>query len=135
MSLRPVCVLVLGCATGLFAGCGSGLATVSGEVSVDGKAVEKGVISYVPADGPGEPATANIENGRYELRTSPGNKRVQISVPVVVDRRKDSPAANAQTIEITRETLPERFNSKTELTFEVKSGSNTKDWPLDTKKK
>jgi hypothetical protein len=135
MSLRPVCVLLLVFATGLLAGCGSGLATVSGEVSVDGKTVEKGVISYVPADGPGEPATANIENGRYEIRTSPGNKRVQISVPVVVDRRKDSNAAAAQTIEITRETLPERFNSKTELTFEVKSGSNTKDWQLDTKKK
>jgi hypothetical protein len=134
MSLRPVCVLPLVFATGLFAGCGS-LATVSGEVSVDGKAAEKGVISFVPADGPGEPATASIENGRYEIRTSPGNKRVQISVPVV-EKRKDSTATNAQIIEITHgETLPDRFNTKTELTFEVKPGSNTKDWQLDTKKK
>ncbi len=134
MNLRPVCGALLGLATaGLLAGCGSGLATVTGEVKVDDKAVEKGVISYVPADGPGAPATANIENGRYEIRTTPGNKKVQISVPVVTSKRPGSSAPGAPMIEITAESLPERYHSKTELSFEVKPGTNTKDWSLKRK--
>jgi hypothetical protein len=108
----------------LAGGCGS-TATVSGEVTVDGKPIDKGVISYVPADDKGAPATAPIENGRYELKTRPGNKRVQISQTVVVGKRDG--------YEITEERLPARFHSRTELTFEVQSGANTRDWNLETK--
>ncbi|HEY1189128.1 MAG TPA: hypothetical protein VGE74_15850 [Gemmata sp.] len=122
--------LLVGCG-----GSGPAPATVSGEVKVNGVAVEKGVISYIPADSTGAPATGDIKNGRYEIATTAGKKRVQISVPVVKDRRKESQAPDAQWVEITAETLPEKYNAKTELTFDVVAGSNTKDWALDTKKK
>lgn len=120
------------------AGCGGSgpaSATVSGEVKVNGAPVDKGIISYVPDEGTGAAATAEITNGRYELQTTAGKKRVQISVPVVIDRRKDSPAPSAQMIDITAESVPERYNAKTELTFDVQAGSNTRDWALDVKKK
>jgi len=97
--------------------------------------LEKGVISFAPGDGTGAPATANVENGRYELRTTAGKKVVQISAPVVVDKRKEHPGKDAAWVDITSERLPPRFNSKSELTFDVQPGSNTKDWIIDLKKK
>jgi hypothetical protein len=131
---RAVLIVVLAAVgAGLAGGCGPGTATVGGSVTVDGQPLEKGTISYVPADGPGTPAQAAVENGRYDLRTAPGKKLVQISAPAVVGKRKEYNAPDAPLVEVTAERLPERYNSKTELTFEVKPGGNTKDWALETK--
>lgn len=127
------------CAAVLLAGCGGpkwpAAATVSGEVKLNGVPVKKGVISYVPADGTGAPATAEINGGRYEITTTAGAKKVQISVPVVTDRRPESAAPGAPMMEFTAESVPEKYNAKTELEFDAKAGGNSKDWDLDIKKK
>src|SRR3954463_11952348 len=81
------------------AGCGPAVAVVTGEVQVDGKPMAKGVITVTPAQGP--PTTANVVEGRYEVRTTPGEQRVMFSMPVVVSTRKDSKSPNATLIEIT----------------------------------
>jgi hypothetical protein len=131
-------VVVAAClaAAGL-TGCDGGPAgaTVSGEVKVNGVPVAAGVIAYVPADSTGSPVTAEIKDGRYEVRTTAGSKRVQISVPVVTGRRKAHVGPDAPWIEVTKESLPDRYHTRTELTLDVKSGSNTKDWDLAVKKK
>src|SRR5262249_40612492 len=130
---RQAFLLVVALVVGLLGGCGSPTATVSGEVTVAGQPLEKGVISCIPADGNGGPVTASIENGKYQLVTVPGKKVVQISAPVVVGQRPEHNGPGAAMVEITEEGLPEKYNSKTELTFEAKSGSNTKDWPIADK--
>lgn len=138
MSWRTCLGVLLGLgAAGLLAGCSSGpaSATVSGEVKVNGAPVEKGTISFAPAEGKGAPASGEIKNGRYEVRTTAGKKLVQISAPVVTGKRKDSSAPDAQWLEITEESIPEKYNSKSELNFDVQSGSNSKDWALEVKKK
>lgn len=117
----------------VLSGCGTSPGTVSGEVTVDGVPLKKGVISFVPADGKGEPITVEIEDGKYELKTLPGPKLIQVSAPRVVGKRKEYDAPDAPLMEITEESLPERYNSKTELTFEVQSGSNTKNLELKVK--
>lgn len=117
------------------AGCGQRAATVSGQVTVDDQPLKKGVIVFAPADGNGPPAQATIENGRYEVETLPGNKRVQISAPVVIGKKKEYDAPDAPLVEITGESLPDRYHSNSELTFEVKVGANAKDWPLTVKKR
>ena len=71
-------LLLIVAGTGPASGCGPASATVSGAVTVDNKPVERGVISFVPAEGQGAPATANIEHGRYEVRTFAGNKHVPL---------------------------------------------------------
>jgi hypothetical protein len=116
---------------GLLGGCGPATATVSGEVTVNGEAVEAGVISFVPDDGAGAPGTTAIEDGRYELQMAPGKKRVQISHTVVTGKRPAYNGPGAPLIEITEERLPPRFNSHTELTFEAQAGRQTKNWNLD----
>lgn len=129
-----VLLLLLGLGTlGALVGCGSAPATVTGEVTVDGQRLEKGTISYIAAEGSEPPVTASIANGAYELRTMPGKKRVQISAPVLAEKRREHNGPDAPWVEVTRERLPERFNSNTELTFEVEAGNNTKNWNIDTR--
>jgi hypothetical protein len=117
----------LGLAFVLLSGCGAGTATVTGEVLVDGQPLQQGVISFVPADEQGEPASDNIENGKYEIQMLAGKKLVQISAPVVVGRRDE--------YELTEESLPDRYHAKTELTYDAPSGPSTKNWSLESNKR
>ena len=119
----------------LITACGPAIGTVSGTVTKDGQPVASGVISFVPAEGKGEPAAANITSGKYEVQTTTGKKFVQISAPIVVGKRKEYEGPDAPLVEITDESLPPRFNSQTELTFDVASGHNAKDWELTTDKR
>jgi hypothetical protein len=132
---RGIALALLG--VGLLSGCGSGppAASISGEVTVDGVRVTKGIISFAPADKTGVPATAEIKDGQYTVRTTAGNKFVQISVPIVTGTRKESSAPNAPTVELTAESLPVKYNARTELTFDAQPGSNARDWPLNVKRK
>jgi hypothetical protein len=118
----------------LASGCGPATATIQGEVAVDDAPLEKGVIVFAPADANGgAPVTGTIDKGHYRVVSTPGNKYVQISAPRVIERVKESKAPNAPMVERTEESLPEQYNAKSELRFEAKEGSNTKDWALQLK--
>lgn len=127
--------IALLCLAPLLVGCGPAVGDVSGSVTVDGKPLASGVIAYVPAEGSGEPATATIADGKYRLQTTAGKKFVQISAPVVIGKRKEYEGPDAPLVEITDESLPPRYNSQTELSFEVQRGSNVQDWQLSKTKK
>ena len=115
-------ILPIVLATLLTMGCEPSLSTVSGNVTVDGKPLEKGAISYVPADAKGVPVTADVAGGKYELQVMAGKKFVQITAPVVIKKEKQSDAPDAPYIEFTAESLPEKYNTKTELKFDVQPG-------------
>jgi hypothetical protein len=115
-------------------GCNSdNMADVTGTVTVDGKPVEKGSIGFIPADGKSQTAGASIQNGKYSARVPIGNSKIEIRVPKVVGKKKlyDTPDSPVQ--DLLEEVLPEKYNKETELTFEVKPGSNEKNWDLSTK--
>ena len=118
----------------LVAGCSDGpkTATVSGVVRVGNKEADKGAIIFVPADGKGQPAGADIgADGRYTAKVPLGTMKVEVRVSKVVGKKalygKDGP-----TRDIFEEVLPARFNEKTELTYDV-TGNATKDWDLPAK--
>lgn len=115
--------------------CGPSIGTVSGTVKSDGQPISAGVISFVPAEGKGEPATTNIANGQYELQTTTGKKFVQISAPIVVGKRKEYEGPDAPLVEITDESLPPKYNSQSDLTFDVQPGENKKDWEVTAEKR
>ena len=115
-------------------GCGPSEGIVSGTVLVDGQPVSGGVISFVPAEGNGTPATSPVEGGKYEVRTATGKKFVQVSAPQVVGKRKEYEGPDAPLVEITEERLPAKYNSQSELTFDVKAGNNQQDWELKSGK-
>ena len=53
--------------------------TVSGEVTYDGRPVEKGWITFLPADGKGPPAGGPIARGKYKVENVlPGAKVVKV---------------------------------------------------------
>jgi hypothetical protein len=71
--------VALAAAAGLLSGCGSATATVSGEVSYDGKPVGQGYITFTPADGKGKDAGGPIAGGRYRVTgLPPGPKVVKV---------------------------------------------------------
>jgi hypothetical protein len=122
-------------------GCGSELASVSGAVTLDGKAVPggpqySGTVSFYRDDGGGAPAIGRIdESGNYELRTGsqsgiePGTYLVGIAV-----KRIDPPATDGAMPQLTLIT-PRRYTSITQsgLSEVVEPGRNTIDFELSSK--
>jgi hypothetical protein len=78
----------------LLAGCGGGR-TVSGTVKYAGKEVDKGFITFFPADKNGDTKGAKIVGGQYSISgLPPGQKRVLIVAepePVLLSAPKDQP--------------------------------------------
>jgi hypothetical protein len=78
----------------LLPGCGGGK-TVSGTVKYAGKEVDKGFITFFPADKNGDTKGAKIVGGQYSITGLPsGQKRVFIAAepePVLLSAPKDRP--------------------------------------------
>jgi hypothetical protein len=131
--LLLVLVLALGCG-------GVKRASVSGTVTLDGQPLPNALVSFQPVGegqvtpGPGSTGRTD-DKGKYTLQVSGGGKgavvgwhKVRISCPVPEgpgNPDEDRPAPR-------KDRVPDRYNRKSELKFEVKPGSNTADWPLTT---
>ena len=97
------------------AGCGAPTtvgptkALVSGQVTLDQKPVQNGQIIFtdVHCESPRQYAGA-IVDGKYELESTPGEKRVEISARVSAGPETD-PGTNQ------RETIPNRYNTNSTL--------------------
>ncbi len=116
-------------------GCGGGgaPATLTGTVTFDGQPIEKGSIRLDPTGQPaGQPASTQITNGKYEFPSSAnlraGEYRVTIMGFRVVGSSKDP--ETGQEVETTEQYIPERYNTRTELSVTLKAGANTQDFPL-----
>lgn len=118
----------------LAAGCGSDAPThpVKGRVTLDGTPIEKGSIRFSPT-GEASPAGGEIKNGEYSLMAPPGESKVEITSTKVIGQRKAYNTPDSPMVDITREAVPEKYNARTTLKFEVKAGNNSKDFDLSTK--
>jgi hypothetical protein len=124
-------------ALALAAGCGPGSGTgeVTGTVKVDGQLAPPGSsITFIPSDGKSPTAGALIENGKYTTRVPVGPAKVQIRAPKTIARPKaakqEGPGAGSELVE---ESLPAKYNDNTTLSYDVQSGTQTKDWDLKTR--
>ncbi|MCE9567240.1 MAG: hypothetical protein K8U57_35000 [Planctomycetes bacterium] len=115
-------------------GCGGGTDSgdVSGTVVYDGKPIEEGSISFTPEDGNGPTAGGSIKSGKYTApKVHLGTAKVSISGAKVTGSKKMYPDDPKSPVVITStEMLPEKYNQKTELRYDVKSGAQTKDFDL-----
>jgi hypothetical protein len=120
------------------AGCGGEkTGEVTGTVTVDGHAPPVGSsISFIPADGKSPSAGGGIEDGKYTATKVPvGPAKVRIIVPKFASGKAPKPQAGpgAEGDRVVGELVLVDDQGRTELTYEVKSGRQEKNWELKTK--
>ncbi len=142
-------------ALGILSGCGgiSGppVAPVSGQLTLYGKPYSNGIITFTPVDGgPGAMSRADAD-GKYELWTNGrrgaviGKHKVSVTSFIeqaattnMSDVKSDDPRyaemiANPDPYKKSaakKEPVPAKYNTNTELSFDVNSGSNIIDLQL-----
>ncbi len=119
------------------AGCSEKLPTVSGKVTIDGKAVPEGMISFQPVGG-GPIAVARISpDGSYSVKTGtasglkPGEYKIAVSAPkgIIPAPTPDNPNPKIE------RWVPLKYNDieKSGLSITVASGSTEHNLELKSK--
>ncbi len=110
------------------------VAHLSGTVTLDKSPVAKGTIIFVPADGIGPAGGGPIKDGKYSADIHPGPKTVEIRSPKKVGEKKAyGNDANSPILEITEESIPAKYNAKSELKHTVEAKSKVADFALESK--
>jgi hypothetical protein len=113
------------------AGCNGSPATarVTGTITFDGKPLPGASVGFFPEDGSRSSFGATDTSGRYELKFSasaigamPGKHKVVI--------RTGASEPDPENPDATKEILPARYNTESELMAELKSGSQTVNFDL-----
>ena len=117
-------------------GCGdAGRLPVQGKVTVAGTPVENGYIYLTPLPGTDGPTTgAKIIDGFYKVEPGKGVFEGSFQVAIKAWEESTKEAEDFATGEKTRgitQTLPPKFNKKTELTVEIKLGKDNYDFNLE----
>jgi hypothetical protein len=110
---------------GLISGCSADAkhGAVTGTVSFDGQPLKSGNIRFDPADGRTATADAMITDGKFNATVPPGEKRVSITAPKVLGKKKVYETPDSPTVDLTEEMLPKRYNAQSELKATVKLGN------------
>jgi hypothetical protein len=110
---------------------------VSGEVTLDGKPLADGSITFSPT-GDGPSAGGTITGGRYAIAQAegpaPGSYKVVIQAMQPTGKKLPDSDHPGKTVDEMTNVVPEAYNARTELTAEVKKGGpNTFNFPLSSK--
>ena len=133
MILLRMCVAAAGMATLIGCSTGPPFGDVAGTVTMDGKPVDDGSIRFVPVDGNASSAGGSIKGGKFSVKVPVTKHKVEVSAPKPgtggLIKKGDGPPVEV----IADEWIPEKYNTRSELTCEVKSGKNTYDLDLKSK--
>ncbi|MBN2296864.1 MAG: hypothetical protein JXM70_30845 [Pirellulales bacterium] len=129
-----ILTVVCGCTTG---DSGPPRAAVSGQVTLDGQAVESGAIVFMPTkNNTGPTVGAEIHDGRYELSAQKGpvigSNRVDIRWPRKTGKKLPPPSdgmGGSESDELV-EVVPAIYNRHSTLIRDVEQGANTFDFSL-----
>ena len=114
---------------------------VSGTITVDGIPVPSGTIGFLPDGVDGPAAGGQITDGSYKIKASQGPTKGPHKVEIRGFRESGKPVAtgiggttvgpsavaNTEKIEMY---VPDKFNSKTTLKYDVEAGKNQKNFEL-----
>lgn len=136
-AMAKLCALLVACGLVLWINSRQtgprGLHAVSGTVTVDGRPLDRGAVSFSRRDGDAFDAMAYVNDGRFGLPRKHGLARgtYRVSVTALPADSSRSPEANLgeQTAHKAYQ-LPSKFNSKSELTVEI-DGRGDKTIALD----
>lgn len=127
-ALLTVCLFsgLVGCG-----GAADGLQAVHGTVTFDGEPIEKGRILLRQTTGDQKAYAAEIANGRFELRAEEGPTSVEIRASRIIPGKFDH--SNGVPEPVGEMYIPAKYNSKTELTADITSGTNELQFDLSSK--
>jgi hypothetical protein len=91
-----------------------GYHTVTGRVTFDGQPLANGFVQFVPVDSKTSPESGRIANGLYRMESKAGKMSVHI-LSTRLTGKMDPVMGTA----IEEMFIPQRYNSKSELTAEV----------------
>ncbi len=116
---------MLGIALLALAGCSQSTThgTIEGTVTLDGLALPKGVVRFVPVHESSQTASASIVEGRFTAKVPVGMMRIECSAPKIIGRRKMYNTPSSPEVDVVGELVPARYNMRSELTFDVQPGS------------
>ena len=130
MKTLPLCSALL-ISLCLLSGCGgTNLCGVSGTVTLNGKNLDTGTITFISPDGATQ-ASAGVTNGAYALEQAhglpPGKYRVAIDSPdgKTPDPSSDAPPGPSGNFASVNR-IPAKFNTHSTLEVEVKKGEPNK---------
>lgn len=142
-TVRSACgstVVAAGIAAGLlalvaaFVGCGgpTGVATVTGTVTLNGQPLADAMVRFQPTSGGAPSAGTTDSGGRYELRHTRSTLGAVTGSHAVSISTFRAARPDAEPPEPSRpEQLPRKYNATTELTATVTPGGNTIDFQLE----
>jgi hypothetical protein len=109
-------LILVGFTTLWAVGCQSGdpKYTIHGEVTWEGKPVERGHISFIPLDPSHGPDAGPITQGRYSVPVRAGAMRVEIDAD-----RATGPVDPTMGLEVRESYIPEEYNVKSELEITI----------------
>jgi hypothetical protein len=131
------CAAYMGLATAILGammlcGCGSTSSrqSIQGTVTLDGKPLEKGQITFVPqADTRGPTAGAEISGGNFSIPTAGGTFAGKFRVEITASRLSGQKAADRFTgkpVDSFEQFIPRRYNTESRLTADVKAGTENR---------
>jgi hypothetical protein len=110
-------------------GCGGGpgLGNVSGKVTLDGQPLAGALVEFQPSEGRGSIGSTDAQ-GVYKLSYTENSQgavlgKHTVRITMADDEEEQKPGGK----------IPARYNSQSELTAEVKSGSNEHNFDLQSK--
>lgn len=121
------CFVLVACLIGCGGPAHPEVGRVSGVVTLDGQPLPEATVMFQPAEGRASQATTDSA-GKYSLTYLDGVPGAKLGSHTVIIRT-EIPGEDGQP-PIAKEKLPKRYHDQTELTAEVKPGSNTFDFPL-----
>ena len=124
----------------LASGCGSGEATISGTVALDGTPITDGYVTFTPGLNTNGPVVAGrITNGNYTIPAKDGQVSGAYSVTVTASaptgKKVKSPMNGAESDEFVS-IIPDKYTGTTSvLTADIVKGKNTVDLKLESENK
>ena len=119
----------------LAVGCGGpnlpDLGYVTGTVTMDGHPLQGAEVMFMISGGEGRPSVAVTDtNGWYQMQFAGAAKGVLLGTHQVYISKRAEPAEGEEAVEYSAALVPAKYNTESELTFEVKSGKQVADFEL-----
>ncbi len=100
------------------------MVVVTGSVKVAGELVETGLITLKPADGQGMDCGGTITDGKFEIETTPGEKRIQAYGSKVVGTFNPDPLYPDKVANKLEDFPAKVFTEEIKITVEDKKNQN-----------